>query len=258
MIDIHTHLAPGLDDGAGDEDEALQLVRLAWADGIRTIIATPHIRDGSFANDAPSIAGKVQRLRRLIETAGLGGSDFQVMEGAEVLLFPGVVEKFTQGVYPTLGMSRYVLVELPLLEIPPYALEVLFRLRVAGFTPVLAHPERNLMVAREPFLLHELVTRGVLVQMNAGSLTGFFGSRVRRLAELLLAHNLVHFLGSDAHSARRPPLLSEAVATAANLVGKERALWLVEENPSRILEGREVVVEEPAPIRVKRKQKNDG
>lgn len=245
MIDIHTHLAPGLDDGAGNEAEALELARLARADGITTIIATPHIREGGFDNDAQSISRAVRRLRKLVEAAVLG---VQIVEGSEVFLSPDLVEKYQQGAYPTLGKSNYALVEFPLLGVPPYAGDVLFRLCVAGFTPILAHPERNLTVAQEPSLIYELVSKGVLVQVNAGCLNGHFGSKVRASAKLLLSHNLVHFIGSDAHSIRRPPLLSEAVAMAANLVGREKALRLVEGNPGRILEGGEIAVEEPEPI----------
>lgn len=246
MIDIHAHLAPGVDDGAVDEAEALELARMALADGVEVIVATPHIMEGGFANDAQSIAEGVGRLRNAVEEAGL---DVQVVEGAEVLLSPGLVAKFQQGVYPMLGKGNHVLVELPLQGIPPYAGEELFRLCLAGFTPILAHPERNLMVAQDPSLIYELVNRGVLVQVNAGSLIGHFGSLARAVAELLLSHKLVHFIGSDAHSAkRRPPLLSEAVTEAADLVGREKALRLVEENPGRVLEGREIVVEEPEPV----------
>lgn len=245
MIDIHAHLAPGLDDGAADEDEALELIQMALKDGVRTVIATPHIIEGRFDNDAKSILKGIHRLRGAVDEAGLG---VRLVIGAEVLLAPGVVEKYQQGVYSTLGESNYVLVEFPLQEVPPYAGDVLFRLCVAGFTPILAHPERNLRVAREPSVIYELVNKGVLVQVNAGSLTGRFGSQVRALTVLFLSHNLVHFIGSDAHSARRPPLLSEAVAVAAKLVGKENALRLVEENPGKILEGEEILIEEPAPI----------
>lgn len=246
MIDIHAHLAPGVDDGAIDEAEALELARMALVDGIEAIVATPHIMEGGFANDARSIAEGVGRLRNAVEEAGL---DVQVVEGAEVLLSPGLVEKFQQGAYPALGKGNHVLVELPLQEMPPYTEEELFHLCVAGFTPILAHPERNLTVAEDPSLIYELVNRGVLVQVNAGSLTGHFGSLAQAVAELLLSHSLVHFIGSDAHSARRrPPLLSEAVTEAANLVGREKALRLVEENPGRVLEGGEIVFEEPEPI----------
>ncbi len=254
MIDIHAHLAPGLDDGPGNEGEALELARLAWADGITTVIATPHIREGIFGNDAQSISRAVGRLRKLLEAAGLGGQGgpgLQVVEGAEVLLSPGLVEKFQQGVYPTLGRSNYALVELPFQEAPLYTREVLFRLQMAGFTPILAHPERNLTVVRDPSLIYELVGKGVLIQVNAGSLIGHFGPQARAAAQLLLEHNLVHFMGSDGHSLHRPPLLSEAVAVAAKLVGKGKALRLVEGNPGRILEGEEIVIEEPEPLRKK-------
>lgn len=245
MFDIHTHLAPGLDDGADDETEVLELLRLAYNDGIRTIIATPHIAEGVFDNDARSISEGVARLRRVVKRAGLG---VQLFEGAEVLVSPLLEEKYQQGVYPTLGKSSYVLVEFPLQVVPPYAWDALFRLCVAGFTPILAHPERNLMVARNPAMIYELVNKGVLVQVNAGSLTGLFGPQARITAELLLLHNLVHFIGSDGHSTRRPPVLSEAVAVAARLMGREKAMRLVEENPARVLAGGEVAIEEPEAV----------
>jgi protein-tyrosine phosphatase len=152
------------------------------------------------------------------------------------------------GTVPTLNNAgRYLLVELPLEQIPSCTENVLFSLLLEGVTPVLAHPERNAKLREAPALLTTMVERGTLVQVNAGSLAGEFGPRVQKFAGSLLQQGLVHFVGSDAHCPhKRPPLWPAALPRIEKLAGRETTLAITLKNPTDLLAGNEVVV--PAPI----------
>ncbi|MCL4426304.1 MAG: hypothetical protein M1553_12915 [Firmicutes bacterium] len=141
---------------------------------------------------------------------------------------------------------QYLLVELPAHDYPDYAEHVLFRLQTQGVIPILAHPERNSYLSEVPERSVGLAERGVLFQLNSGSLTGHFGHRTKRAAVFLLSAGLVHFLGSDAHSSHRPPLLSSASQTVAEVAGSANARLITWDNPLAALAGRPVVNPAPA------------
>ena len=137
------------------------------------------------------------------------------------------------------GTGRYLLFEFPMQGIPPGAEQVIFQLVLNETIPVLAHPERNLSVLGNETVLEPLLRSGTLLQVNAGSLEGRFGRRVRKCALSLLKKGIVHFIGSDAHNASdRPVRLSPAVSIAAEAVGPQAARVLVEEHPRCVIEGR--------------------
>ncbi|MBC7225179.1 MAG: tyrosine protein phosphatase, partial [Anaerolineae bacterium] len=146
------------------------------------------------------------------------------------------------------------LVEFPFGSTPTYGDQVLFELQVQGLVPIVAHPERHAGVMEDPNLLCRWVERGILAQVNAGSLLGQFGRRVEEVARILLEHDLVHFIGSDGHGPRhRPPLLKEAAERAADLVGRDRVSCLVQHWPEAILANAPLDV--PRPQAVKRRRR---
>jgi protein-tyrosine phosphatase len=145
--------------------------------------------------------------------------------------------------------GRYLLLELPLNDIPNDVDERLFDYTLRGLRPILAHPERNAALARHPGTVYALVQRGVLMQMNAGSLTGRFGRGVRKTALSLLDHGLVHFVGSDGHNrGSRPMALSGAFKVVASRLGRDAAQALVHDNPLKAVRGEEVWAPEPLPF----------
>jgi protein-tyrosine phosphatase len=138
------------------------------------------------------------------------------------------------------------MVEFDFMSLPYQGEEVLFQLISHGIIPVITHPERNLEIARSPQRYYQMIKMGCLGQVTAMSLTGEFGSEVRRVAERLVAHRLIHFIASDTHSVReRPPFLSPAVREAEKIVGREEAQKMVTEYPQALLEGRRPDVPEP-------------
>lgn len=230
LVDLHTHIAPGVDDGPQTLDESLTMARMAVADGVRAVVATPHI---PFARTTREEFGRrLDDLRRFL--AGQQ-ANLEVHLGAEISLEPDILRWLAEGLAWPIGATRYVLVELPFFAFPPYTEDVIFRLQVAGYKPILAHPERNAILAARPDRLGPLVERGVLTQITATSVLGGFGAQAKAAAVAFLERGWVHVLASDAHSANhRPPILTEAARAAERIVGPD-AWRLVSANPQAIL-----------------------
>lgn len=239
LVDLHTHIAPGVDDGAQTLDESLAMARAAVADGVRTVVATPHIPFSRMTRE--EFGRRLEDLRRFLANQQ---ANLEVHLGAEVSLEPDMLQWLTEGLAWPIGATRYVLVELPFFAFPPYTEDVIFRLQVAGYKPILAHPERNASLAARPERLQPLVERGVLVQITTTSILGGFGAQARAAALTFLDRGWVHVLASDAHSANhRPPALTEAARVAERIVGAD-AWRLVSTNPAAILDDSDDV--EPA------------
>jgi len=252
LIDIHSHILPGLDDGAQTWDEAIAMARAAEADGISTVIATPH---GIEWGSGCTLAEAEERVAELQKRLAASGVSVTILPGLENYISPDLTDQVVQGTAFALNHTSYFLVELPLQGFPLYTEEVLFQLQAKGLIPVLAHPERNSSLQENHELLAQLVGRGMLAQVTAASIVGGFGTRVRKAAEAFLRRNLVQVIASDAHSTGggRSPILSEAVAAAAKLVGPIKAEAMVTTRPRAILAGEEVAIEPPLPAKERRR-----
>jgi len=236
MIDLHAHILPAVDDGPADLEESLDMVREAAEDGIETICATPHLLERP---SRPQIEFFQERFSELAGAIKKERLPVRLVLGAEIYFQPEM-ERVTE--HPALtinGTGRYLLYEFPMQGIPPGAEQIIFHLMMNGTIPVLAHPERNLSVLGDETVLEPLLHSGTLLQINAGSLEGRFGRRVKKCALSLLKKGTVHFIGSDAHNAAdRPVRLSPAVSIAAEVVGPQAAQALVDEHPRCVLAGR--------------------
>lgn len=234
MIDTHCHIIPGVDDGAQDLRTSMDMAVTAAGDGIRVIAATPHIHSGelSFA-----------KIRLYVEALNLRLADkgipVKIVPGGEVASFVPI-EIMTK--YSING-NGYILYEFPHSHIPVNSTEKLNALVEKGHRIVLAHPERNPSVIKNIKVLKELTqATGAKVQITANSLTGAFGRSIAACAKKLLKKDLVHIIASDAHAAVgfRSPQLSEAVAVAETILGKEKARKLVTANPKAMIDGRDM------------------
>jgi len=234
MIDVHCHILPSIDDGSSSMEESLEMARIAVADGIRTIVATPHVK-----NDIPAptlIAEKINVLTDLLKREGL---PINILAGGDVasILPVEVVSLYT------INRTNYVLLEFPHSHLPANAEQVIFEWQLAGLRPIITHPERNPSILKHPDSLERLVEAGALVQVTAGSLTGVFGVDVQACASYLISSRWVHILASDGHSSHyRLPQLSESMRVAAQLIGEKAALKLVQDNPAAVISGRELDV----------------
>jgi protein-tyrosine phosphatase len=237
--DIHCHLLPGIDDGAGSLDEALAMAEAACRDGTRTVIATPHQLGGNGHVTAAAIHDRVAEVNAAIARAGIG---LTVLPGADVRIEPELPALLRRGEVLTLAdRGRHVLLELPH-EVCFPLVSLLAALARQGLTGILSHPERNKGMQARPETVAEVVRAGGLIQITAGSLTGGFGGTAKSMAEWCVRRRLVHFVASDAHDTRRRPCgLSAARAAVAMLAGAVLADQVVCENPALVAEGREVV-----------------
>jgi protein-tyrosine phosphatase len=235
MIDLHCHILPGLDDGAADMDEAVEMARIARADGVRTIVATPHVfRDGSDPAVLGRIAAKRDELAKALAGAGV---DVKIVCGAEVYFSHEFLEEVRRKRKRiVINGSAYLFVEFPPEHVYASARDIFFDLMSDAVIPIIAHPERNTDFQKDPGRLYELVRMGALAQANSRSFLGGYGTRVRETVESFLRLSLVHIIASDAHSPRtRAPRLKAAVAEAAKIVGESAAAAMAGANPEAVI-----------------------
>lgn len=233
MIDLHCHLLPGIDDGADTLKTAVDMARIALDDGIRVLACTPHIYPGLYHNDSQGIRAARDRLQAELRARGM---PLELVIGADVHLVPGLVAGIRADAIPTLNGSRYLLLEPSHHVRPPGLEDVIFDLQVAGYVPIITHPERLRWIEEHYSVFGRLAANGVWMQLTAGSLTGAFGPRARYWSERFLEDGLVHLLATDAHSTgRRRPVLSEGLEFAKTRVGEVEARRMVEERPAAVL-----------------------
>ena len=247
MIDLHSHILPGIDDGAADLETSLEMARAAISDGIQVMACTPHITPGVYNNDADSIETAVSELRRALELRNLR---LELVVGADVHISPKMGEHLVSGEWPRLAGTQYFLFEPPHHVMPPHLHRIADGLLDDGLVPVLTHPERLTWIDSHYDMIGALRELGVLLQLTAGSLTGDFGSTAKYWADRMLADGFVDLLATDAHDPkRRPPVLSRAREYVAQRYGEDVARGLVHDNPRAILNGESVTdLFESAPI----------
>jgi protein-tyrosine phosphatase len=232
MIDIHSHILPGLDDGSKSWDMTLKMCHLAIQDGITHIVATPH------AND--TYVYSPHRVRELVtELGNTIGDQLTLSVGCDFhLSFENIEDAISHPQYYTIASKQYLLVELSDYGIPPKVNDALSRLHAAGMVPIITHPERNAILQRRPERVLGWVQEGCLVQVTASAITGFWGDTARRIAMWLLENDAVHVLASDAHDhEHRKPILSEARDAVSKRFGADLARALVQDNPEAISSG---------------------
>ncbi|MBM4300384.1 MAG: hypothetical protein FJ121_02475 [Deltaproteobacteria bacterium] len=241
MIDIHAHILPGVDDGAKNWEQSLEMARMAVADGITVMVATPHLFKGRSTdltqlNTKEIILQHVAQLRHRLSEERI---PLELIPGCDFPLGFESLKLLDDGRALTINdAKRYLLLELPDTSLPPAIEEICFHLQARGITPIITHPERHLVMQEMPYKLKRLIDLGCLVQMTGNSLTGWFGRRVKKIARQFVKLGYIHLLATDAHDPkRRPPLLSAAVAELSRLVGEKRARAMVSDIPGKIIAG---------------------
>lgn len=246
MIEMHTHILPGLDDGARSKEEALEMALQASEQGIQHIVATPHHGNGTFETPREVVLHHVEEMNEFI---GKHGVQVTIHTGQEIRVNARLIEEWEDNKLLTLANSKYILLELPHNHVPDYLMELLFEFTIRGLVPVIAHPERNKEVSESPDLLEDWIGQGALCQLTAHSLTGQFSRRVQKLSVQLLKRRLIHFVSSDAHNCHsRSFALREAYRLTERVVGRG-GMNRLKENSRRLLANEEIVIEEPIKAR---------
>ncbi|MFZ5986938.1 MAG: tyrosine-protein phosphatase [Bacillota bacterium] len=230
MIDIHSHLVYGMDDGAPTIEESIKMVQQAVELGISTIVATPHFQEQLF-----DIKGIVDNFNEIVERTKEYGVDLRL--GSEVFINPFIPEIVEKESLLLLNESRYLLLELPYDIIPVYTFETIYRLQLRNIYPIIAHPERNMNLLKDFDEFVNFLERGCLIQVDAGSIAGVYGNTVREFAKKLIKLNMAHFIASDAHCSKDyAEWHLQSYKKVINWAGKEYADKLFNENPKLVLE----------------------
>ena len=237
MIDVHCHILPGIDDGAPDLATSVEMGRVAAADGVRTVVATPHIRE-DHPFDRASIPALVAEVNAALEAAGV---DLEVLPGGELAVSEVLELGDDELGALSLGGAGWLLVESPYTHAADMLENNLFDLQLRGFGVILAHPERSPSLMSDPDRLARMVERGILCSVTAGSMEGRFGRTVRRATVEMLKRGLAHDVASDAHDPDgRPPELRrgfDALSGELAWLTAEQRDWMTRAVPEALLAG---------------------
>ena len=246
MIDIHSHILPSLDYGAKTMEDSLEMARLAVREGIETIVATPHHKNGVYENEKATILPSIDLFQKQLE---INQIPLTVLPGQEVRIYGELLEEWEQGSIQTINDTPYILIEFPSNHIPRYAKTLFFELLNKGLYPILVHPERNAAIMENPNLLYDFAQMGVASQLTSGSITGKFGKKIKKISNDLVAANLIHFIASDAHNVTsRQFWMNEARDEIEKQFGMSQ-LYYFEENARFVIEGQPIMREMPQQVR---------
>lgn len=197
MIDIHSHILPGIDDGAKSMEDAVTMINKACENGVEGIIATPHYCRGYYENEYENIKDQLNDLNLRLSKENI---PIKIYTGQEVYIDSKTLELHKKGILKGLNNSKYMLVEFPMEQPERDALDIIYELKLRDVVPIIAHPERYLYVIDDITYLNDFIDEKCLFQVNTGSIKGIFGNDVRKTAEKLFKNDLVDFIASDAHT----------------------------------------------------------
>jgi protein-tyrosine phosphatase len=249
MIDIHCHILAGIDDGAQTMEDSIEMARAAVREGIHTIIATPHHKNGRYENTKLLIREKTAELNRVLKEENIS---LTVLPGQEPAIHGELLKGISLGEVSTLNDTQYIFVELPSGHIPRYTEKLLYDLQLEGKVPVIVHPERNQEIIERPELFYQLIKKGALSQVTASSVCGIFGKKIKNFTEQLIEANLVHFIATDAHNTSRR---SFHLAHAYDLIDTRYgvgSVYYFTENAELLVDGHNIYKEIPQPVKKKK------
>lgn len=250
MIDIHSHILPGIDDGAKSKKDSLEMAREAVRQGITSIIATPHHRNGKFDNERASIMRNVATLNELLVQEDI---PLTVLPGQETRINGDMIENLENAELLPLNETKYLFVEFPSGHVPRYSAQMLFDIQVAGYKPIIVHPERNRELIEHPSKLYEFVQKGALTQVTAASVVGKFGKNIQTFSHQLIEANLTHFIASDAHNTTtRGFCIDQAFNEIKNIYGSDYYFMFIE-NSQLVVDNQNVNFIEPSQVKKKKK-----
>lgn len=241
MLDMHSHILFGVDDGPGTMDETMTMLEKAAEEGVTHIIATSHAFHPQFHVSEQTVQTQLNELQQEIQSRNL---PITIHPGQEVRLHEGILESIEQNEVLTLANSRYLLLELPSQTVPAYTVNIIQLLLAENIIPIIAHPERNKAIAEKPDRLERLIRHGALAQITAGSVAGYFGKKIQKLSIDLIDSNLIHTYGSDMHNATtRPMLFKEGLQYLEKKKMGEYARILLQNNMSILTDDNLYIVE---------------
>ena len=249
MIDMHSHILVNVDDGPQTIEETFHLFEQAIAQGITAIISTSHALHPLYNVPVHVVNEQLAQLQQEIDRRNM---PLTLYSGHEVRLAGDILALYEKGQLHTLANSHYMLLELPSGFIPAYTRTIIYNLLTAGITPIIAHPERNAVIAKNPNRLEQLIRDGALAQITSGSLAGMFGKSIQQLSLKLVRSNLIHTYGSDVHNRKTRPFLFEKGLRFLEKQKESDAVDILLENNARIISNQPFIINEPADYFTKR------
>ncbi|MCP3032928.1 tyrosine protein phosphatase [Halobacillus sp. A1] len=250
MIDIHSHILPGVDDGAQTMEESIEMAQAAVEEGITTIVATPHHKNGEYDNYKHDIIIQVNELNRVLKQKGI---ELNVLPGQETRMNDSLIEGLRKNEVLTLNVdSTYVFVEFPNDHVPQYATKLLYNLQLEGYQPIIVHPERNVKIQENPNILYSFIKNGAFSQITASSIAGKFGKTAEKVSQQLIEANLTHLVASDAHDSKRRTF---NMKKAYSKIEKQYGLsyvYFFQENAEYAVSGDTLASDEPMHVKKKK------
>ncbi|MCF8029080.1 MAG: hypothetical protein K9K81_11995 [Desulfobacteraceae bacterium] len=253
MIDIHSHILPGIDDGPSTLEESVEMGRLYAEAGFSRVVATPHWVPGTaWMPGRDAVERGVVALNAVLAKKQIG---VRVYAGMEIAMDAGLGKLFVQGRLPGLAGSSYLLIEAPFQQMPAGWEQVFLKLKGKGCGVILAHPERCGQLAADPAMFDAVVEAGVFLQVNYDSFLGGYGRQAADTAFYLAGRGYAHCLATDSHDTayRYPGRVQKAREAVEKAVGDEAADVMARVNPGRVLAGKGLHA--PTPVTEKRRRK---
>lgn len=236
IVDMHCHILPEIDDGAKNEGEAYQMLRMAYDEGIRVIVATPHHHERRGMCTPGQYKRALSKVRKMAKDID---EKFYIMPGMEIYFSQDVLTKLEHKKVQTMGVSDYVLIEFSPNDEFRYIQQALQQVQMKGFHPIIAHIERYECFHDHVDDVEYLIEMGAYVQVNAGSIVGTSGRTTKRFVKELLERQLVHFVGTDAHSSgSRSPMIKKSADFVEKKFGEEYAREIFRTNGLKVLKNK--------------------
>lgn len=247
MVDMHSHILPGIDDGSRDSEETYKLLMEAHNAGFTKVISTSHYYLGHYEENENKRKTYIDAINNNLQEINC---NLQINIGSEIFITNDMVNLLKENKASSINGTRYVLFETPFGAEPQNLKNVIFSLMSNNYIPIIAHPERYSYVQKNPNMLLELIDLGVLFQSNFGSVIGQYGKEAKKTVKLLLKNNFIHFLGTDAHRKNTIyTVIPEAIKSLKEIISEEELEELTTTNPNLVLENKEINTRRPTKIK---------
>jgi protein-tyrosine phosphatase len=243
MIDIHCHILPNVDDGSKSLEESIEMAKIAQSEGIKKIVNTSHYHPDFKYKKGKELSEVLNEFNKILKNEGI---NVDVILGNELYFTEDLIENFENLEFHSMNKSRYVLIEFSPNNFPKNLADIVYEIKLRKYIPILAHVERYPKIQENPNIIYDCINEGALIQVNASSVIGKNGSEAEKISRILLDHNMVHFVATDAHSStRRRPLIRDAYNHISKLYGEDTSKKLFMENQEIILDDKDLYITDP-------------
>lgn len=250
MIDIHCHILPNVDDGSESLEESIEMAKIAESEGITRIVNTSHCHFDFKYKKGNELKLELEKFNQALKEENI---NIEVLLGNELYYTSDLIERFDELDFFSMNNSKYILMEFSPINFPKNIEDVIYEIKIRGYIPIIAHAERYKQVQEDVNIVLDCIKEGALIQVNASSILGKNGEKAEDTSKKLLDNNMVHFVATDAHSSnRRRPLIKDSYNYILKNYSKEVAEKLFIENPTAVIENRDISILNPTKYEEKR------